>query len=56
MTSALRYRLDSLRKFVGTLCKHYDGIVAFVGTRLFSANVEGLNRIVKFLINRAGGF
>jgi transposase len=48
--------LDPLRKFVGTLRRHYDGVVAFVGTRLSNAIGEGLNRIVKIVKNRASGF
>jgi hypothetical protein len=34
MTSALRSRLDPLRKFVNTLRNHYAGVLAFVGSRL----------------------
>jgi transposase len=56
MTSALRSRLDPLKKFVGTLRKHYDGVMAFIGTRLTNAIGEGLNRIVKIVKNRASGF
>jgi transposase len=56
MTSTLRSRLDPLKKFVGTLRKHYDGVMAFIGTRLTNAIGEGLNRIVKIVKNRASGF
>jgi transposase len=56
MTSTLRSRLDPLKKFVGTLRKHYDGVIAFIGTRLTNAIGEGLNRIVKIVKNRASGF
>jgi transposase len=56
MTSALRSRLEPLRKFVNTLREHYDGVLAFVGCRLTNAIAEGLNRIVKIVKNRASGF
>ena len=56
MTSALRSRLNPMRKFVNTLKQHYDGVLAFVGSRLTNAIAEGLNRIVKIVKNRASGF
>ncbi len=56
MTSALRSRLVPMRKFVNTLRLHYDGVLAFVGSRLTNAIAEGLNRIVKIVKNRASGF
>lgn len=56
MTSALRSRLEPMRKFVNTLRQHYDGVLAFVGSRLTNAIAEGLNRIVKIVKNRASGF
>jgi transposase len=40
MTSALRSRLDPLRKFVNTLRNHYAGVLAFVGSRLTNAISE----------------
>jgi transposase len=56
MTSALRSRLDPLRKFVNTLRQHYEGVLAFVGSRLTNAIAEGLNRIIRIVKNRASGF
>jgi len=56
MTSTLRSRLEPMKKFVGTLRKHYSGILAFIDTRLTNAVSEGLNRIVKIVKNRASGF
>ena len=56
MTSCLRSRLEPMKKFVGTLRKHYHGILAFIDTRLTNAVAEGLNRIVKIIKNRASGF
>jgi transposase len=56
MTSALRSRLEPMRKFVNTLRQHYDGVLAFVGSRLTNAIAEGINRIIKIVKNRASGF
>jgi transposase len=55
-TTALRSRLKPLRKFVQTVRKYADGILAFVETRLTNAVAEGLNRIVRIVKNRASGF
>ena len=55
-TTALRSRLDPLRKFVRTVREHSAGILAFVDTRLTNAVAEGLNRIVRMVKNRASGF
>lgn len=55
-TTALRSRLEPLRKFVRTLRQHSEGIIAFVQTRLTNAMAEGLNRIAKIVHNRASGF
>lgn len=56
MTSALRSRIPSLRRFVGTLKEHFDNIVAFTDRNLTNAVGEGINRIVKIVKNRASGF
>ena len=56
MTSAMRSRLAPIKKFVGTLRKHFYGILAFISTRLTNAVSEGLNRIAKIVKNRASGF
>ena len=56
MTAALKSRLEPMRKFVGTLRNHYEGVVAFIDTGLTNAIAEGLNRIVKIVKNRASGF
>lgn len=55
-TAALRSRLEPLKKFVRTVRKHADGILAFVETHLTNAAAEGLNRIVRMVKNRASGF
>lgn len=56
MTAALRSRIPSLRKFVGTLRKHYEHILAFIDTGITNAVSEGLNRIIKIVKNRASGY
>ena len=55
-TSALRSRLEPLRRFVRTLRKHQAGVLAFIDTRLTNATAEGLNRIIRMIKNRASGF
>ncbi len=55
-TAALRSRLEPLKKFVRTVRKHADGILAFVEIRLTNAAAEGINRIIKIVKNRASGF
>ncbi len=55
-TSALRSRLEPLRKFVATARRNQAGILAFVQTGVTNAVAEGINRIVKIVKNRASGF
>jgi transposase len=55
-TSALRSRLEPLRKFVHTLREHTDNILTFIDSRLTNAVAEGLNRIIRAVKNRASGF
>jgi transposase len=55
-TSALRTRLEPMRKLVNTLRKHSKEIISFVSTHLTNAVAEGLNRIIKIVKNRASGF
>ena len=55
-TSALRSRLEPLRKFVATARRNQAGILAFVETGVTNAVAEGINRIVKIVKNRASGF
>ena len=54
--AALRSRIPSMRKFVGTLRNHFENILAFVDRNLTNAVGEGLNRIVKIIKNRASGY
>ncbi len=56
ITAALRSRIPSLRKFVGTLRNHFENILAFIDRNLTNAVGEGLNRIVKIVKNRASGY
>ncbi len=54
--SALLSRLEPMRKFVTTLRKNQDAVVAFIQTGVTNAIAEGLNRIVKIVKNRASGY
>ena len=56
MTTALKSRLEPIRKFVRTIKRHIDRILPFIGSRLTNAVAEGLNRIIKIVKNRASGF
>lgn len=56
LTRCLRSRLEPLRRFVATVRKHRDAILAFTRTRLTNAISEGLNRVAKIVKNRASGF
>lgn len=56
MTTALKSRIEPIRKFVKTIKKHFHRIIPFIGSRLTNAIAEGLNRIIKIVKNRASGF
>lgn len=57
MKRVMRSRLDPLKRFVQTLRKHHDSVVAYIETDgLTNAVGEGLNRVVKIVKNRASGF
>ena len=56
MTTTLRSRIPSLKKFVTTLRDHFDNIVTFIDRPLTNATAEGINRILKIVKNRASGF
>jgi transposase len=56
MTTALKSRIEPIRKFVQTIKKHIGRIIPFIGSRLTNAIAEGLNRIIKIVKNRASGF
>lgn len=56
MTTALKSRIEPIRKFVRTIKKHIGRILPYIGSRLTNAIGEGLNRIIKIVKNRASGF
>ena len=56
ITTALKSRLEPIRKIAKTIRKHKDRIITFIETRLTNAISEGLNRIIKIVKNRASGF
>lgn len=55
-TTALKSRLEPLRKFALTIRKHTDNILTFIDSRLTNAVSEGINRIIRMVKNRASGF
>jgi transposase len=56
MTTALKSRIPSLRKFVNTLRNHLDHVLTFIDRNLTNAVAEGLNRVIKIVKNRASGY
>lgn len=56
MTTALKSRLEPIRKFVATLRRNLHRILPFIETRLTNATAEGLNRIIRMTKNRASGY
>ena len=55
-TTALKSRLQPIRKFVATIRKYTENIVTFIKSRLTNAIAEGINRIIGIVKNRASGF
>lgn len=55
-TTALKSRIPSLRRFVTTLRKHQEHILAYIDRNLSNAVAEGLNRLIKIVKNRASGY
>lgn len=55
-TTALKSRLEPIRKFVHTIREHTENIITFIGSRLTNAIAEGINRIIGIVRNRASGF
>ena len=56
MTAALKSRIESIRKFVRTIKKHLDNIIAYIGNKITNAKAEGINRIIKQIKDRSSGF
>lgn len=55
-TTALKSRLEPIRKFVRTIKAHCDNIITFIESRLTNAVSEGINRVIRMVNNRASGF
>ncbi len=55
-TTALKSRIEPIRKFVKTVRKHQHRILPYIGTGITNAIGEGINRVVKIVKNRASGF
>jgi len=51
-----RSRLEPVVKAARTIRKHFDGVVAYVETRLTNGLVEGLNNKTRMVTRRAFGF
>lgn len=56
MTAALKSRIPSLIKFVGTVREYKQNIMTFIERPLTNAVGEGINRILKIVKNRSSGF
>lgn len=52
---ALLSRVEPLRRFVSTLRRHWDGVLASI-TGITNAASEGINRLLRLAKNRASGF
>lgn len=53
---AARSRLAPFIRVAGTVKKHFDGILAYVNSRLSNARVEGLNGKIRTITRRSFGF
>lgn len=56
ITAAKRSRLEPLKKFATTLQSHMENILTYIGTGITNAVSEGVNRVIRFIKNRASGF
>jgi transposase len=56
MTTALKSRIESIKKFVRTIRKHFENIISYIGNVINNAKAEGLNRIIKQIKDRSSGF
>jgi transposase len=54
--SAMRSRLESIRKLVRMLRGHLDGILSWTKHRVSNGAVEGMNNKIKSLSHRSFGF
>lgn len=56
ITAVRRSRLEPMKKFVKTLENHLDNILTYIGTGITNAVSEGVNRVIRFVKNRASGY
>ena len=56
MNSAMRSRLEPIKKFVRMLRSHLDGILPWTKLRLSNGAVEGMNNKIKSISHRSFGF
>jgi len=56
MRSAMRSRLQPLKKFVRMLRSHLGGVLAWTETRLSNGALEGMNNKIKAISHRSFGF
>jgi transposase len=56
MSSAIRSRLEPLKKFVRLLRSHLDGILPWTKLRLSNGALEGMNNKIKSISHRSFGF
>ena len=54
--TAARSRLGPLKKFANTLENHMENILTYIGTGITNAVSEGVNRVIRFVKNRASGY
>jgi len=53
---AYRSRLEPFRKLAGTVKRHFEGIIAYVRTKLSNGRAEGMNNKLRTVTQRAYGF
>jgi len=57
ITAVKRSRLEPLKSFVvNTLEKHWDNIITYIGSHVTNAVAEGVNRVIRYVKNRASGY
>lgn len=56
MMAVNRSRLEPLKKFVRTLKNHWDNIITYVKNKVTNAVAEGVNRVIRFVKERASGY
>jgi transposase len=56
MNSAMRSKLEPMKKFVKMLRSHLDGVLAWTKLRLSNGALEGMNNKIKSISHRSFGF